>query len=182
MRRIVVAVVPVVAVAWAAGCGGTQEAALCEPSQMKLSYGEAISPATGQNPRSFLLTNMGSKPCLLHGYPTVAVLDKHGRIPFPIYHGGDMMVSARPPKVVRFASHHSVLFVLNKYRCDLGTRRAGTMVRVGLPGLRVSEHLIVTIPFYPTLGYCGNDTTQNLAASRLTVSPVVAALADAMGH
>jgi hypothetical protein len=183
VRRFLVAVVPVVAVSWAAGCGGGQETAqACRTAQMRLSYGEAISPATGQNPRSFVLTNEGSKPCLLQGYPTVAVFDKQGRIPFPIYHGGDMMVSSRPPKVVRVEPHHAVLFVLNKYRCDLGARRAGTTVRVGLPGLRISELLTVAIPFYPVLGYCGNETRLNLAWSMLTVSPIVATLPDAMAH
>jgi Domain of unknown function (DUF4232) len=168
----------VAAVVGTAGCGDSHATAPCRSTQMTLSYGEAISPASGNAPRSFVLTNMASEPCLLRGYPTVAVFDAHGRIPFPIHHGPDMMISSRGPRVVRVAAHHSALFILNKFRCDGGTRRAGTTVRIGLPGQPVSRRLSVGIPFYPVLGYCGKGDGESV----LTASPMVSTLAAAMAH
>ena len=149
---------------------------------MRLTYGEAISPATRQDPRSLILTNLGSKACVLRGYPTVVALDARGPITFPIRHGGDMMVTPHPPNVVRVAAHRSALFVLNKFTCERGTLRAATTVRVGLPGRPASTRLTVAIPYYPVLGYCGKREKLARAESTLTVSPIVATLSAAMAH
>jgi hypothetical protein len=51
----------------------------CRPSQLRTANGIQVSAATGQNPLSFVLTNRSSKRSVVDGYPTIALLDTHGK-------------------------------------------------------------------------------------------------------
>jgi hypothetical protein len=106
-----------------------------------------VSAATGQNPLAFVLINRSAKPCVLDGYPTVAFLDANGgRVPFRISHSGDQMVTSRAPVPVRVLPRRSAFFLLNKYRCDLGSLKEAKKLRIGLPGVRASARPILAIP------------------------------------
>ncbi len=114
----------------------------------------SVSPATGQNPLSFVLTNRGVNACVLDGYPTVALLDARGkRLPFRISHSGDQMVTPHPPVAVRVLPRRSAFFVLNKYRCDLGDGKVVKRLRLGLPGVHTSARLTVMLPTYGVIAY-----------------------------
>jgi Protein of unknown function (DUF4232) len=172
------------------GCGGSDPASIrresdavdptrCRPSQFRIANGAQVTPATGQNPLSIVLTNRNAKPCLVKGYPTVSLLDAHGRrLPFRVSHRGDQMVTSRPPVGVRVPPRRSAYFVLNKYRCDLGNLRVAKRMRVALPGIDTSARLTLAIPTYPVIAYCG----RNDPGSVLTVSPVEPTLAAALAH
>jgi hypothetical protein len=114
---------------------------------------------------------------MLDGYPRVALLDQEGqRLPFGIRHDGDQVVTSRPPRPVRIRPRESAVFVLSKYRCDLGVRDEAKSMRVGLPGSRTTSHVTLAIPDESSLGYCGKD----LPGSTFTVSPIVRTFEDAL--
>jgi Protein of unknown function (DUF4232) len=114
----------------------------CQPSQLRIRIGPEVSPATGQNPLSIVLTNRSAKPCMVKGYPAIAFVDAHGkRLPFRVSHRGDQMVTSRPPVAVWVRPHRSAFFVLNKYRCDLGNLAVAKKLRVALPGSQTSARL-----------------------------------------
>jgi hypothetical protein len=136
-----------------------------------------VSPATGQNPLSIVLTNRSAKPCMVKGYPAIAFVDAHGkRLPFRVSNRGDQMVTSRPPVAVRVRPRRSAFFVLNKYRCDLGNLAMAKKLRVALPGIQKSARLVLAIPTYPVIAYCG----RNDPGSIVTVSPIEPTLRAAL--
>jgi hypothetical protein len=72
----------------------------------------------------------------------VALRDGRGVIPFVYRHGGDMMVTSRPPKRVLLRSGRSAYVLLDKFRCDLGVRRTSTSVQIWLNGSAVHSRAI----------------------------------------
>jgi Domain of unknown function (DUF4232) len=151
----------------------------CRPSQLTNANGPDVSPATGQTPLSFVLTNRSAKPCVVKGYPTIALINAQGkRLPFRVRHNGDQMVTSRPPVAVRVLPRRSAFFVLNKYRCDLGDLNVAKRLRVALPGVRTSALLTLAIPMYPIIGYCGATDPGSI----VTVSPFEPSVEAALAH
>jgi hypothetical protein len=151
----------------------------CRPSQLRIASGAQLSPATGQNPLTVVLTNRGANPCTVNGYPTVALVDAGGkRLPFRVSHSGDQMVTPRPPVAVRVLPRRSAFFVLNKYRCDLGALEEARKLRVALPGVHTTARLTLTIASYLFIAYCGRDDP----GSVVTVSPIEPNLGAALAH
>jgi hypothetical protein len=151
----------------------------CRPSQLRIANGAELSPATGQNPLSIVLTNRSARPCVIYGYPAIAFVDAHGkRLPFRVSNSGDQMVTSRPPVAVRVLPRRSAFFVLNKYRCDRGNLKVAKKLRVALPGVHTSARLPLAIPTYPVIAYCG----RNDPGSVVTVSPIEPTLAAALRH
>ncbi|MFL5918734.1 MAG: N-acetylmuramoyl-L-alanine amidase [Gaiellaceae bacterium] len=140
----------------------------CKLAHFTLSVGFQVSPATGQHPLTLQLRNDGPR-CGVDGYPNVVLRDRHGAIPFAITHRGDQMVAARAP--TRFVVDHgrSAFVMLNNYRCDLGTKRAATVVQVGGASLRLRDPL-------SRPNYCGPGDP----GSTIAVSPFVRRLRDAL--
>lgn len=95
---------------------------------------EDVSPTTGAHPIALRIVNRAREACMLKGYPMVALRDARGTIPFVYRHGGDMMVTSRPPSPVVVGAGGSAYVLLNKFRCDLGERRVSTSVRIWLKG------------------------------------------------
>jgi hypothetical protein len=125
-----------------------------------------------------MLRNRGAKPCVLDGYPAVALINAHGKqLAFRVRHRGDQLVTSRQPVAVRVRPDPSAFFVLNKYRCDRGNLEAARKLRVGLPGVP-SARLELALPTYPIIGYCG----KNDPGSVVTVSPIEPTLAAALAH
>lgn len=140
----------------------------------KLGLSGTWSEPTGQHTAPVVLKRLGSTRCTLDGYPTIALVDAHGRVlPFRYSHRGDLVVAARPPHVVHVGGSGSAFFLLNKYRCDLRDTGIARWLRVSLPG--VHGGLVLRLPHYPLIDYCpvrGPSTT-------IAVSPIVANLAQA---
>jgi hypothetical protein len=89
-----------------------------------------ISEATGQHTLALRLGNRGRTACVLYGYPKFELRDRRGTIPFRISHGGDQMVTARPPTRVLVRARGAAFVVLNRYRCDLEDRGSARSVRL----------------------------------------------------
>jgi hypothetical protein len=143
-------------------------------SHVGIAPGPEISPATGQNPLALVLTNRGPE-CVLDGYPAVALLDARDDVlPFVVSHLGDQQVTDRPPVEVRLQRGDTAYFMLNKYRCDLGTVRTARVLLARLPGARRPLDRI-SIAHPPRIGYCGRGDPGSI----VTVSPVEPTLADA---
>jgi Domain of unknown function (DUF4232) len=135
-----------------------------------------VGEATGQNTLAMRLTNRRTMSCLLDGYPVLALYDSHGRIPFTIYHGGDQMVTSGKPSRVVVAPGRTGVIVINKYRCDIGTKRITSELSIGLSG--VARKTIAYPPGHGVFGYCGSGDP----GSTISVSPFEPSLRDALSH
>jgi hypothetical protein len=102
-----------------------------------------------------------------------AILKPFSLIPFVYRHGGDIMVTSRPPRPVLLRAGGSAYVLLDKFRCDLGDRRESTSVQIGLkgstsrsrpvalgdmhislckPGIPAEGRVVNVSPFEPTRG------------------------------
>lgn len=62
---------------------------------------EGADAATGHREAVLRATNVGSSPCVLDGYPDVAVADVHGgEVPLEIVHGSSFMATDPEPSAV----------------------------------------------------------------------------------
>src|SRR5207253_1543457 len=124
------------------------------------------------------LGNRGAS-CVLDGYPSVALSDRRGRIPFAIRRGGDQMISARRPAPVVVQRAGSAFVVVNQYRCDRGARRAANVVRIGRAGAPSAGTVSIRISDpYRRPGYCGRGDP----GSTMTVSPFKPSVRAALDH
>ena len=135
------------------------------PCHLALSNGPGWSEATGQHTLTFVLTNRGMSPCALDGYPRIEFRDRKGAIPFAIHHGGDQMLTAKPPRVVRVPPGGHAYVAVNKCRCDRGDVREPTKVVLTPPGQTRALALPVTGWFF---GWCGRGDPGSL----VSVTPV----------
>jgi hypothetical protein len=130
------------------------------------------SEPTEQNTAPLKLTRIGPQSCTLHGYPRIVLLGARGhKLDFPYSHHGDLVVAARPPRVVHVTGGGSAFFLLNKNSCVVRNSKLARWLRVQLPGVR--GRLVLRLPHYPMLGYCPAGLTT------VEVSPIVANLAQA---
>ena len=153
--------------------------AKCRLAHFALALGPEISEATGQHTLALRLINRGSLGCVLDGYPTVSLSDQRGAIPFSVHHGGDQMVTPRPPSRVLVRVGGGAFVVLNQYRCDRGGHRAAKRLRLGLPRTTAADTASISITdHYRQPNYCGKGDPGSI----LTVSPFEPTLRDALRH
>ncbi|GAA1241909.1 DUF4232 domain-containing protein [Oryzihumus leptocrescens] len=106
---------------------------VCEISMLRLGHGPVVSPMTGENAIIFSLTNVGTRPCSLFGYPAVTLLDGHGAaMPFRYTHGQSQYVTHARPASVLLPPAASAYFLVAKYRCDMEVVSHASSVRVSL--------------------------------------------------
>jgi uncharacterized protein DUF4232 len=165
-----------------AACGGNASEAserVCRLSQLGLSLGQEVTPATGHNPFTIHLTNRGSQPCVVNGYPAVSFDDGRGSLPFVVNHGGDQQVTSRPPEPVSVRPGGTAFVVMQKYRCDLGKLRAASSLRLALPGGVPSAGAVVDLgSLGRRIAYCKGGSTVNA----VSVSPFVPSIAAGLRH
>jgi hypothetical protein len=175
VARRALAAALVAGLAWVGGAGGAHHAG-CAAFNLRLALGPEVSEATGQHTLALRLENRGPT-CTLDGYPTVVLADAGGPIPFAFRHGGDQMLTSRPPALVVVRTGRTALVLLNHYRCDLGDRRLARVVRLGLPGARRGPTLALAIgPRARRPAYCGAGDP----GSTMTVSPFEPSLLAAL--
>jgi hypothetical protein len=143
---------------------------------MRLSIGPFVTEATGQNTVSVVLTNRLSRSCALKGYPTIALLNGHGRkLSFSYNHRGDQMITSKKPAEVRIPAGGSVVFLFNKYRCDIRRLDVARTLRVALPGSDVVRSL--QLQSSTNIDYCREPASLIVA-----VSPFERQLEHALSH
>ena len=130
-----------------AGCGGPMATASrstvnpmparCGPAVLTLAYGPQLSPMTGEHGVLYELVNHGRLPCVLAGYPDIALYAGGAlgtALAFRYARGGGPYVTSAPPAAVTLRPGHAVWLLVAKYRCDLGIVRNATTIRLILPG------------------------------------------------
>jgi hypothetical protein len=137
---------------------------------MKIALGPRVSEKTEQSTAQVVLTNVSGASCSFEGFPTVALFDRHGlRLPFMYVHGGDQMITAVKPRLVRISGNGSVFFAFNKNACVGFTSRDSRFMRIALPGSSTMSRS-VPLPHYPLLDYCSHSDP----GSTITISPIEA--------
>lgn len=159
-----------------AGAGSGARSALtadCRMSQLAVTLGPYISEATEQHTLALRFVNRGTHVCVLYGYPRVTLYDLHGVIPFRIRHGGDQMISARPPKPVRVQPGRAAFLVLNKNACVGGSSRQATVLKIATPGALGTGIGSFTFPRHMPFPYRDPDYCARAddPGSVITVSP-----------
>jgi Protein of unknown function (DUF4232) len=148
-------------------------------SDFTLGIGPRISEATGQDTTALRLVNRKVATCFLRGYPNVTAYDRQGMIPFLVRHGGDQMITSRPPTRVVVRRNRAAFVLLNHYRCDLGDQRTPTSVRITLAGRTSTESASLKLTVANSrLRYCGKGDPGSI----LTVSPFEPTLRAAFRH
>jgi Protein of unknown function (DUF4232) len=158
--KIALAVAVFVCVAPYAGRGAALSFTTCRLSQFAIRTGPAVSEKTGQHTLILRLMNRGRGACVLNGYPRIRAYDKAGLVPFVIRHGGDQMITSRPPRRIVVRPRRAAFVALNHYRCDRGDVRVATR-------LRIDEVVLRLRGLYQTIEYCGRGDP----GSTLAVSP-----------
>jgi hypothetical protein len=131
-----------------------------------------VSPATGEHALLFTLSNRGSQPCSLLGYPRVRLYGSTGRLlPFRYDDGGGPYVTAlAPPTVILAPGEHAYVLVA-KYRCDLGIVANAVSIRLGFRTPKMSYRLDLRDAFGMTsVSYCAGGPGD--PGQRVTISPV----------
>jgi hypothetical protein len=134
----------------------------CLATNLRLAEGPFVSPQTGQSPWALTITNTGTVPCTLDGYPTVSYLDAQGEVvPFTFRHG-DQEVTSQPPQSVVVIPGHAAYVLTNKYRCDIRQVSFAAVMDLVPPGQTQALHLSSFAP------YCGPGDPGSVIA----VSPI----------
>jgi hypothetical protein len=169
MRSFVAVLALVVGTFAAPAAGSANRHALpaCSVSAMTLRVGGLVSEKTQQHTLPLVLTSRAATPCVLDGYPSVALFDREGRLlPFRYTHQGDQMITSARPRPVEMRLGTSAYFALNKNACALFTTRVARTLQLRLPGGR--EFQTIRLRHYPILDYCGRGFF-----ARVTASPFV---------
>jgi uncharacterized protein DUF4232 len=172
MRRKIALALPVLACA-ASGVshGAPMSFGACRLSQFTVRLGPEVSEATGQHTLTLRLVNRGHRPCALEGYPRIRAYDRSGLIPFAFKHGGDQMITSRPPRRIVVRPARVAYVAVNHYRCDRGDLRSSTMLRIGEAEISLRDP-------YQRLAYCGRGDPGSMVA----VSPFEPTLRATLAH
>lgn len=162
---LVAALIAAPAVAASAGIAGQQTSRACSLSGLRLRLGGLVSEKTGgQATLPLVLTRRAATPCVLDGYPSIALFDRHGhRLRFAYRHNGDQMITGALPKPVPMQHGTSAYFGLNKTGCQVYTTRNAHTLRIALPGSGETKSL--RLQHYPILNYCGKGFFARVAVS-----------------
>jgi Domain of unknown function (DUF4232) len=167
MRTLVVvaALLAASAVAASGGVAGQHARRPCSLSGLRLRIGRLVSEKTGaQATLPLVLTKRSATPCVLDGYPSIALFDRHGhRLRFTYRHNGDEMITVALPKPVPMQRGTSAYFGLNKTGCQVYTTRNARALRIAIPGS--GETKTLRLNHYPILNYCGQGVFARVAVS-----------------
>jgi hypothetical protein len=169
MRNIVSGLAAVVAIAvalLAAGCGtsvpptrsrSSASAAVsqsyCRSSRLRVVLGPLVSEATEQNTVIVEFRNVSATTCDLRGYPSIVLSDSSGSVlPFGYRHGGDQMLTSRPPGLVVLRPGEVAYAAFNKNSCVMYASRSAVGGNVTPPGS--SQPLALDLRHYRILDYC----------------------------
>ena len=171
--------------AYALASGPTQRTGATSENHARLATGCGVaagwrlrpdglmSEPTGQHTVPIAVVRTGARPCVLDGYPTIVLLNRHGqRLAFSYSHRGDQVVTSRSPRAVHVDAHASAFFMFNKYRCDIRAQSAARWLRVKLPG--VSGSLVMPLR-NQIIDFCPAEPPSRTIA----VSPLVGKLIQA---
>lgn len=181
-RRLLHGGVVVSMVLWAPAIHAGSAASMappCTTGALSLSLGPQISSETGEHGLILRLTNHAKRWCTVSGYPGVSFYAHHRLLPFRSLWGGRYGTGGEPMTVpLRRGARAS--FVVAKYRCDAGTVRTASEVRVYPPNSTTRLRLALRRQDgVSDISYCRRGVTPAAAddpGNTLNVSPVSRAL------
>jgi hypothetical protein len=94
----------------------------CTATQLSFSSPGAVSPQLGEDVFTITLTNVSTRSCQIHGYPTVRFYTSAARLLTFHYSHSSQYFRHRAPRLVNLAPRGHAYFLVAKYRCDLGNR------------------------------------------------------------
>ena len=91
----------------------------CDPVHLHLGQSSRVSEPTGQRSVMLTVTNVGTSPCEMSGYPDLGFRTASGdRLPFQVLHSGDQVVTyARGATVVTVKPGAKAFVLLNMVAC-----------------------------------------------------------------
>jgi hypothetical protein len=108
--------------------------AACQDARFVTKLVQGVSPQTGEHGVIVQFVYLGSTPCALRGYPTVALLaSNRTSIPFDYRDAGGPYLTHRAPRTLELRPEDSVVAAIAKYRCDTKPTRTATQVLFTLP-------------------------------------------------
>jgi hypothetical protein len=139
----------------------------CTTSQLTLTPDAPVSEPTGQHSLLLDLINHSTTPCYLSGYPGISLYDSLGNLlPLAYVRHGDQVVTSDSPERVDLGSGIAAYIMINKYRCDSGTKQEAASLRLIPPN--DTSFLTLSLNALMELGYCGPGDP----GSTLEISPV----------
>jgi hypothetical protein len=162
MSRHLVFCCCLVAAAVAASSSGASEGAACTASQLRLSSGGPVDPATGEHVWRFDLRNGSSTRCHVEGYPGVRLLNGAHVMPFTYHWGGTDWGTRGRPRRVELLPGSVAWFIVGKYRCDGRELQLAKSISVIAPNTSTGARLrLPPGPFQPGYAYCKATTGPN---------------------
>ena len=140
----------------------------CTAHNLRLALGDLVSEPTEQESVLLTLTNTGSAPCFMFGYPGISLLDADGRaLAFEFARSGDQVVTSKPPQRVALPVNGTAYVMINKTNC---MTRAGSGAAASIRLIPPDDVGALTVlrPSNRGLGYCGPGDE----GSTVHISPV----------
>lgn len=107
---------------------------VCHLADMKLEDSDIGDGAGGHTAEGYYLKNISAKACTLNGYPDIKFLNAQEKeLPFRVIHGGGFIYEEVAPKPFTLAPSQKALFILERYRCDEGTKEKSSFMEISLP-------------------------------------------------
>ena len=139
----------------------------CQTSDLKLSIGPPVPERTQQRSVLLTITNVGSVPCYLYGYPGITLYDATGQLlPLSYQRKGDLEVTSAAPQQVNLALGATGYVLINKNECDGQQAASASTLRFIPPDDTTSTTLALTLGGFTTC------ETASDPGSVLDISPV----------
>jgi len=114
---------------------GTAGQPRCRASELRLADdpGFNLTAYTGEHPRGFLLTNVGSRPCVVQGVVGARLTDEHGQ-PAPLrFRIGGYEHRHYPTGPLLLRPGWAAALIVDRFRCDVSSRVLPGTFAVTLP-------------------------------------------------
>jgi Protein of unknown function (DUF4232) len=146
----------------------------CTAFQLAFSGPQPVSAQLGEDGFTITLTNVGTRSCQIHGYPTVRFYTNAGRLLTFSYSHASQYFHRRAPRLVTLAPRGHAYFLVAKYRCDLGNRYVSSFFYLFAPYTTASPTVKHTSGIGPgVMDYCKGSSRG--PGQSLGITPIVAA-------
>jgi hypothetical protein len=151
----------------------TKSSTECAADQLSFSSPGAVSAQMGEEAFVITLTNVGTRLCQIHGYPTVRFYTSAGRLLTFSYAHTSLFFPRIAPHVVNLAPGSHGFFIVAKYRCDLGIRYHSSFFYLIAPYTSGPPWVVHTSGYFTgVMDYCKG--APHGMGHDLGISPIVA--------
>jgi hypothetical protein len=149
----------------------------CTAAQLSFSGPGAVSAQLGEDGFTIALTNVSTRSCQIHGYPTVRFYTGAGRLLTFVYSHSSQYFRHRAPRLLTLAPRAHAYFLVAKYRCDLGDRYVSSFFYLIAPYTTGSPSVEHTSGVGPgVMDYCKGSSRG--PGQTLGITPIVSTRAQ----